>query len=194
MASIAEIESYRAKISQSLEEARKAEKGPFPTWNILPLDFYNLKQRGHFQTADAIITRTVGDFMSELGAACKLSRSFRKISIPLFPWAGSKDMWYTIKFGEVPYKDEAHINYLPGSWGREDSLYMYGTPVLVPRDKKDNSTIEAGEAVKYLYLPEARFVSYPGIRTAQITEDEIRNLLTLIVSNPAVHIPVLVEK
>lgn len=192
---ITRIEAYRTRIEAARTIAEVEKKPDYTIYTTLPTGFYTPTQRERYLRTDGLLTRTTAEFMQEIGVQTqRLEREFRME--PRWPWGTWKFMNYSLIFGERQEfsnsKGDAKIEYNAGGFMDSEFLRVYHQSILLTPKRRHDGQVTAREAVQLLQSSEA-VVSrdYMSIILFEIQEQGIRDLLTVISSNPRLDLSVL---
>lgn len=188
--------SYQRRLQaaeQELKAVRIAEKtiestDGFKTFSELPDGFYKGKKLERFKQADRFLTETTRDFMTEKGISNY--RLDRRFTIAKFLFLRAKNMYYVLHFWPENEPEPEETPYLPHDKlvviHYRGDLTAKHTPILVPEKKKNLEWVFIEEAYNYYNDPTATKRIFPFIGIRNVSEENIRNLLTLVVEGKGI--------
>lgn len=192
---LSRIEAYRASITAALTRTETEREPDYTVYPALPPDFYSPRQLERYLRTDDLLTRTTSEFMREIGVQTyRLEREFR--IAPRWPWGTWKDMYYRLVFGEKQGFDNAKgdtlIEYNPGGPMVPEFLRAHCQSTLLTPKRRHDLQVSAREAVQFLQSEEAvRVRDDADVILYPIDLEGIRDLLTVIVSNPKLDLSAL---
>jgi hypothetical protein len=191
---IEQIQHNQDKIARIRSNYLKPRK-IYPNSTNPPDGFYKLEQAAKFLKADKCITQTTNSFMDEIGISSFslekyfTGREIREVTycllLPKKECQSCKGDIHPMSYQPLQYK--TYIYYTVGNLLNREGYYIEGNiPVLMPYKKRIDS-ISIEQAYEYLFSPDSNSVTYPYIFITKITKENIRKLLTIIVSNPELY-------
>ncbi|MBI4067433.1 hypothetical protein HY407_03545, partial [Candidatus Gottesmanbacteria bacterium] len=209
-----EILENRARIKEVYDRKCEAfEASMQKPCNELPQGFYKkADQLERFLKSDLLIAETVEQFMDEAGIFdYRLVREFWFTDTVYRP----TNMAYKIVFGERSIEDcaktgclkcgkisdyqlrehsSAHhtsVFYDPGKNTKSEMLVTGYTHILAPHEKNNRRWLEVEKALKYLRSPGSTFLVTPHVFVLGISRESVRDLLTVILSDPTLKLDLL---
>lgn len=208
-----EILENRARIKEVFDRGYEKAIVSMPKpCNELPPGFFKKEQLERFLKSDPLITGTVEEFMDEAGIFdYRLVKEFWLDETVYRP----TKMAYKMAFGEYSIANcaktgclscgkmseyawranfsahHASFFYNPGRNTKTELLVARCT-ILAPNKNKDNgSWLELEKALKYLRSPGSTFLVHPHVCVWEITRESVRDILTVILSNPNLKLDLL---